>query len=44
MSVRLASFDMAGTTLAEQRIVYDVLRSTVEKVTGRTNDDALLAK
>jgi phosphonatase-like hydrolase len=44
MTIRLASFDMAGTTIAEGGTVYAVLRSTVEQATGRTISDQLLAK
>ncbi|MCL2514803.1 MAG: phosphonatase-like hydrolase [Microbacteriaceae bacterium] len=44
MTIRLASFDMAGTTIAEAGTVYAVLRSTVEGATGKKIDDALLAK
>ena len=44
MTIRLASFDMAGTTIAEQGTVYAVLRSTVENATGRTISDELLSK
>lgn len=44
MTIRLASFDMAGTTIAEAGTVYAVLRSTVEEATGRTISDELLAK
>ncbi len=44
MTIRLASLDMAGTTIDEANIVYDVLRETVEAATGATIEDALLAK
>jgi phosphonatase-like hydrolase len=44
MTIRLASFDMAGTTIAEAGTVYAVLRSTVEQATGRSIDDELLSK
>lgn len=44
MTIRLASFDMAGTTIAEQGTVYAVLRSTVEDATGKSIDDKLLSQ
>lgn len=44
MTIRLASFDMAGTTIAEAGTVYAVLRSTVENATGKTISDPLLAR
>lgn len=43
MTIRLASFDMAGTTIAEAGTVYAVLRSTVESATGKKIDDQLLS-
>ena len=35
MTIRLVSLDMAGTTIDEGGIVYDVLESTVAQATGR---------
>ncbi len=43
MTIRLASLDMAGTTVSEQGTVYAVLRRTVEEATGKTVDDQLLS-
>ena len=43
VSIRLASLDMAGTTIAEQGTVYRVLRETVQEATGKVIDDALLS-
>lgn len=42
--IRLASFDMAGTTIAEQGTVYAVLRSTVEEATDTAISDELLSQ
>ncbi|WP_022881277.1 phosphonatase-like hydrolase [Gryllotalpicola ginsengisoli] len=44
MTIRLASLDMAGTTIAEQGTVYAVLRRTVEESTGRQISDELLSR
>jgi len=44
MTIRLVSLDMAGTTIAEAGTVYAVLRSTVERATGKKIDDQLLSK
>jgi len=43
VTIRLASLDMAGTTIAEAGTVYAVLRSTVENATGQKIGDELLA-
>ena len=44
MTIRLASFDMAGTTIDEGGAVYAVLRDTVERATGRDVPDDLLSR
>lgn len=44
MTVRLASLDMAGTTLDEGGAVYAVLREAVERATGREVSDDLLSR
>lgn len=44
MTIRLASFDMAGTTIDEGGAVYAVLRDSVERATGRTVPDDLLSR
>jgi phosphonatase-like hydrolase len=44
VTIRLASFDMAGTTIDEGGAVYAVLRDAVERDTGRDVPDDLLAR
>ncbi len=44
MTIRLASLDMAGTTIDEGGAVYAVLRDAVERATGRTVPDDLLSR
>lgn len=44
MTVRLASLDMAGTTIDEGGAVYAVLREAVERATGREVSDDLLSR
>ncbi|GAA4743490.1 phosphonatase-like hydrolase [Amnibacterium soli] len=44
MTIRLASLDMAGTTIDEGGAVYAVLRDAVERATGATVPDALLSR
>lgn len=44
MTIRLATLDMAGTTIAEQGTVYAVLRETVEEATGLTISQELLSQ
>lgn len=41
--VRLAALDIAGTTVDEGGLVYAVMRDAVERDTGRTVPDAVLA-
>ena len=43
MPIRLASLDMAGTTVDERGVVYAVLRDAVEAATGREVGAALLS-
>lgn len=44
MTIRLASFDMAGTTIDEGGAVYAVLRDAVERATGLQVPDDLLSR
>lgn len=44
MTIRLVCLDMAGTTIDEGGVVYDVLRSSVENATGRRVADDVLAR
>ncbi|GAA2753133.1 phosphonatase-like hydrolase [Amnibacterium kyonggiense] len=44
MTIRLASFDMAGTTIDEGGAVYAVLRTAVERATRRDVPDDLLSR
>lgn len=44
MTIRLASLDMAGTTIDEGGAVYAVLRDAVERETGATVPDDLLSR
>lgn len=44
MTIRLASLDMAGTTIDEGGAVYAVLRDAVERATGRDVPDDLLSR
>lgn len=44
MPIRLASLDMAGTTIDEGGAVYAVLRSAVQQATGDPVPDALLSR
>lgn len=44
MPIRLASLDMAGTTVDEGGAVYAVLRAAVERATGREVPDDLLSR
>ena len=44
MTIRLASLDMAGTTIDEGGAVYAVLRTAIERATGRDVPDDLLSR
>lgn len=44
MTIRLASLDMAGTTIDEGGAVYAVLRDAIERDTGRDVPDDLLSR
>ena len=44
MTIRLASLDMAGTTIDEGGAVYAVLRESVERATGKDVPDDLLSR
>ena len=44
MTIRLASLDMAGTTIDEGGAVYAVLREAVERATGAVVPDDLLSR
>jgi phosphonatase-like hydrolase len=44
VTIRLASLDMAGTTIDEGGAVYAVLRDAVERATGREVPDDLLSR
>jgi phosphonatase-like hydrolase len=44
VTIRLASLDMAGTTIDEGGAVYAVLRDAVERATGGTVPDELLSR
>jgi phosphonatase-like hydrolase len=44
VTIRLASLDMAGTTIDEGGAVYAVLRDAVERATGRDVPDDLLSR
>ncbi|RIX28031.1 phosphonatase-like hydrolase [Amnibacterium setariae] len=44
MTIRLASLDMAGTTIDEGGAVYAVLRESVERATGQDVPDDLLSR
>jgi phosphonatase-like hydrolase len=44
VTIRLASLDMAGTTIDEGGAVYTVLRDAVERATGRDVPDDLLSR
>lgn len=44
MTIRLASLDMAGTTIDEGGAVYAVLRDAVERATGAVVPDDLLSR